>query len=240
LSSAVAHEGCLEALEKAEATAALLGESLAPVSPGPETWRAIEAELVKESEGPVPGWGGRLGWALAAVAAAALLWVGFKRSELAAQLAERQQQIARLQAKADQLEACRRDLALARDRSDRERQVVALLKLPTTQVITLTAQSGLPYRARAVVNQAEQRAAVVAADLAPQTGKDFELWLIRGNAKIAAGLLHGDAHGDLIALIEPRLLVGGPPDAFAVTLERTGGAPQPEGPIVLLGAMPKG
>jgi anti-sigma-K factor RskA len=239
LSSVVTHEGCREALARAEATVALLPESLAPVPPGPQVWRAIEAGMESDAQEPVPGWSGRLGWAVAAIAAAALLWVGFKRSELAAELATGRQQIAELQKKADQFDACRRDLALARDRTDKERQVVALLELPATQVVTMAAQSGLPYRARAVVNGAEKKAAVVANELSAQAGKDYELWLIRGNEKIAAGLLHGDAKGNLIALIDPKLMTLGAPDAFAVTVERTGGVPQPEGPIVLLGAMPK-
>jgi anti-sigma-K factor RskA len=240
LASSVVHQGCREALARAEATVVLLPQSLAPVSPGRETWRAIEAGMESAAQEPVPGWSGRLGWAVAAVAAAALLWVGFKRSELATQLAAGQQQIAQLKAKGEQFDACRRDLSLARDRSDRERQVVALLELPATQVVTLAAQSGLPYRAQAVVNGAEKRAAVVASALAPQIGKDFELWLIRGKDKIPAGLLHGDSQGNLIATVEPKLMAAGAPDAFAVTLERSGGVPQPEGPIVLLGSIPKG
>jgi len=240
LSSAVTHQGCREALARAEATVALLPESLAPVAPSSQVWRAIEAGMEREAQEPVPGWSGRLGWAVAAIAAAALLWVGFKRSELVSELAAGRQQLAEFQKKADAFDACRRDLARARDRSAKERQLISLLELPATQIVTLAAKSGLTYRAHAVVNGAEKRAAVVASALAPQTGKDFELWLIRGSEKIPAGLLHGDAQGNLIALIEPRLMASGAPDAFAITIERTGGVPQPEGPIVLVGAMPKG
>jgi anti-sigma-K factor RskA len=240
LASNVVHEGCPEALALAEASAALLGESLPPVAPAPGGWPRIEARLPRRSDAPPPIFGGTLGWAIAAVAAVALLWVGFKRSELAAQLAEGQQRIALLEAKGARLDSCLRDLASARDQSDRERQVVALLQLPATQIVSLTPQAGVPYRASAVVNGAEKRAAVVGSALAPQTGKDFELWLIRGSAKIPAGLLRADARGTTIALIEPGLMASGAPDAFAITLERAGGVPQPEGPIVLLGTMPKG
>jgi anti-sigma-K factor RskA len=57
---------------------------------------------------------------------------------------------------------------------------------------------------------------------------------------MAAGLLHGDSTGALVARVDAKLLASGAPDAFAVTLEPTGGGSSPRGPVLLVGAISKG
>ncbi len=58
--------------------------------------------------------------------------------------------------------------------------------------------------------------------------------MIRGNDKLAAGLLHGT---DPVAVIDPALLASA--DAFAVTLEPAGGGPTPRGELIMVGIVPK-
>ena len=96
----------------------------------------------------------------------------------------------------------------------------------------------MPYRASAIVNAAHGNAFVL-AHLPPQKDKDYQLWLIRGQEKISAGILPSDASGSTMVPVPGNLLAAGAPDAFAITIEPTGGMPQPTGPIVLVGAMPK-
>jgi len=86
------------------------------------------------------------------------------------------------------------------------------------------------------VNSPREEGLVLASALAPQEGKDYQLWLIRGDRKISAGLLPSDKTGlPTLARISHDLLAGGVPDAFAITIEPAGGMPQPTGPIVLVG-----
>ena len=90
-----------------------------------------------------------------------------------------------------------------------------------------------------MLNLDQRMAIVLVSALEPQVGKDYELWLIRGDAKIAAGLLRPGAGGRTIAQVDSKLLVPGQPDAIAVTLEPAGGGEQPTGPIVLVGTVSK-
>ena len=90
---------------------------------------------------------------------------------------------------------------------------------------------------RALWNQEQARAILLSSALQPQEGKDYELWLIRGDKKIPAGLLEVAGGQPTIAQIDPALLREGRPDALAVTIEPAGGMPQPTGPIVLLGKL---
>jgi anti-sigma-K factor RskA len=67
-------------------------------------------------------------------------------------------------------------------------------------------------------------------------GHDYQLWIVDANHKdpISAGILHIDANG--IAQITFKTAeAASQVKAFAVSLEREGGAPKREGPIVLIG-----
>jgi anti-sigma-K factor RskA len=116
-----------------------------------------------------------------------------------------------------------------------DRAAVALLALPGTKVVPLAPQGDAPQRAVALVNVAAHRAVVVGTGLVPQEGKDYELWVIRGDQKLAAGLMRGGPSGTVTVEVDPRLLASGL-DALAVTLEPAGGGEQPRGPILLVGA----
>jgi anti-sigma-K factor RskA len=66
--------------------------------------------------------------------------------------------------------------------------------------------------------------------LAP--GKQYQLWAIAGQRPQAAGVFDVDAVGHAALVVE---VDAQRPDLFAVTVEGTGGAPSPTGPIVMEG-----
>jgi anti-sigma-K factor RskA len=216
------HQGCLEALRRASENAVLLSEALPPATPSPAMWSAIERRLgVPARSMPL------VGWLLAAAAVLLIVWLGFDRSRLQQRLeAEQIRHGQALSQCVAQLDRLQKDAALRRD-------ALALLELPGTRLIAMT-QSG-SAQANVIYHSGEKRAFFVGRNLAAPAGKDYELWMIRGDKKIAAGLLHADATGALVSVVDPAVLVEGPPDAMAVTLEAAGGKPQPEGPIVLVG-----
>ena len=76
-----------------------------------------------------------------------------------------------------------------------------------------------------------------AANLAAlPAGKTYQLWLIPTEGKpISAGVFNPDAQGAGTILLPP-LPEGVVAKAFAVTVEPSGGVPQPTGPIVLVGS----
>ena len=77
LNEKIAHEGCAEALHKAQATAAKLGLVLKPVRPTEQVWKSIERRigLVDVADVPRAHLARQLGsWALAAVLAGLLLY----------------------------------------------------------------------------------------------------------------------------------------------------------------------
>jgi anti-sigma-K factor RskA len=197
-------------------------------------------------------------WTLAAAAALVAAFFGLQReslderlghaqSELAlsrGELAETLDRLARVESDVQgrfrnvELEraACLRDLDVARISLAEKEAALELLGSPGTQLVQLAAQGDVPYRASALVNSPREEGLLLASALAPQPGKDYQLWLIRGDQKISAGLLPSDPAGlPTLARISPTLLAGGAPDAFAITVEPAGGMPQPTGPIVLVG-----
>jgi anti-sigma-K factor RskA len=204
------------------------------------------------------GWREAVAWTLAAAAGVAVAVLGAQRrslderfdraqSELAlsrGQLSETLDRLARvetdLQGRVHTIDleraACLRDLDVARISLAEKEAALDLLGTPGTQLVQLAAQGDVPYRASALVNSPREEGLVLASALAPQEGKDYQLWLIRGDQKISGGLLPTDAAGlPTLARISRGLLSGGAPDAFAITVEPAGGMPQPTGPIVLVG-----
>jgi anti-sigma-K factor RskA len=222
------HDGCFEALRGASESAALLAESLPPAAPGPSTWTAIEARLrgaASVRRGPP-----LMVWLLAAAAVLLIVWLGFDRARLQDRMQASQDQ---LQSSQNEKSQCVAQLERMKSDADLRRAALALLGAPGTRLITMT-QNGTA-QANVIYHSGEKRAYLLGSNLSAPSGKDYELWMIRGDKKIPAGLLHADAAGVLISAVDPALLAEGPPDAMAVTLETAGGRPQPEGPIVLVG-----
>lgn len=244
------HVGCLEALRRASDGVEVLARSLTPTRPDERVWRGIEQRLdgaAPRPGRPAPAWRERLAWGAAAAAVLLLL------ANLAARSRDNQRMgdlaaaatasAARLQTSATRLEkereACSKELASVRGEAAQQRSALALLQAPATVMVSLSPPSGGQPGARALLNLAQRKGMLLSAALAPQAGKDYELWIIRGEQKLPAGLLRAGPSGVVLASIDAELLASGRLDAVAVTLESEGGASQPTGPILLVGALPK-
>lgn len=127
-------------------------------------------------------------------------------------------------------------LAQQRRTLERDREALLLLSRPGVRVIAMEPTAG-GYRASVIIDLVAMRAVLVGSGFTPRPGRDFDLWFIRGEKGLPAGLLRSDGRSEVVATIESRLLVDGPPNAFAVTVERQGGASVPAGSLVLIGKL---
>ena len=231
------HQGCLTALAEANDAVAVLGLALPAIAPSAATWSAIEARTrtVAASVTPLPR---RSRWAVAApwLLAAALL-LALLASVRQKQLVGREVQAAldRSNDALTQRNQCAAELAGLRHDAEQRRDAMALLQLSGTKLVTLAQQGNEQAALNVIWHAGVKRGFVLGRNMTAPSGKDYELWVIRGTRKIPAGILRGDPTGALVSAIDPTLLQEGAPDAIAVTLEATGGRPQPEGPIVLVG-----
>ena len=87
---------------------------------------------------------------------------------------------------------------------------------------------------------AQDKAVVSIFDLpAPPSDKDYQLWMLRGNQPVDAGVLSVSDSGQVVSSFDT-ISDGANLAAFAVTLEPKGGVPQPTGQMYLMGAVSKG
>jgi anti-sigma-K factor RskA len=124
---------------------------------------------------------------------------------------------------------------------DSERRWNGLLNSRDARLVALesTPADSAGLRGRVMYDPASRRAVVVLDHAAARPGSDYELWAIRGGTPVSLGLLRADPSG----LVTVRIEDAGPADtlqAFAVSLERAGGSPNPHapsGPVVMLGKL---
>jgi anti-sigma-K factor RskA len=164
------------------------------------------------------------GWAAAACLAAAVFL--FARTTW------------RLRAEVD---ASREVIAGLEERLLQEETWARVVNSPSARVavLTPTPAGNADLRARAMVDPATRRAVIVFAHFEAPSGRDYELWAIRGTAPTSLGVVKADASGTAIVRIED---IGDPAtlNALAVSLEPAGGSPTPTaptGPVVMLGAL---
>jgi len=121
----------------------------------------------------------------------------------------------------------------------RTRETLALFTEPGTVQVTLTAAPAKPLpHGKAIYNHAKGRLVFVASNLNPlPPDKTYELWVVpaSGTSPIPAGIFKPNARGNA-AVIDPPLPAGVEAKAFAVTIEREGGATVPTKPLVLVGS----
>lgn len=119
----------------------------------------------------------------------------------------------------------------------RARVVLELLTAPDTQGITLTATPAKPQPEGRVYYHPNRGLLFYAANLpAAPAGRTYQLWLVPAEGSpISAGVFEPDRKGNA-SIVLPLLPSGVPAKAFAVTVEPSGGAPQPTGPKVLVGS----
>ncbi|HVF66731.1 MAG TPA: anti-sigma factor [Pyrinomonadaceae bacterium] len=123
----------------------------------------------------------------------------------------------------------RTQLAGARDLNE-------ILSSPDARVTQLAGKGeGASARATLAYERTTGRAVILTSGLPPApAGKAYQLWLIADNRKMPGGTFKTDTQGR--ARMSDRLPAGEANPTFAVTLEREGGVPAPEGEIYLIGS----
>ena len=215
-------------LAEAMESAAALVRALPPEQVGAHVWDAIAHEI-----GGVQAPRRRVSPLWVAAAVLAIAFAGWNMRALDHNRAEAEQSLARTtQRCADDLSTLRADRDHAVQARENAEKAVALAADARTRVVMLEAH-GTQLNARVLWNEAEHRGVIVASGPAADQGKDYELWVIRGDKKIPAGLIH-PVNGQAFAMLDASLVQAGA-DVLAITLEATGGGPQPLGPIILAG-----
>lgn len=134
-----------------------------------------------------------------------------------------------------ELEAARAQLSAAVRGKVPQDELAALLRRPDAKVVTL-AGSDMAKRASAVLlyNPTTQKVWLYSTHL-PEcpSGTAYQLWAI-DQKPVSVGTFHMDA-GETANLLVKRLPEFEKAKKFAVSLEPTGGRPQPSGPIYLVG-----
>jgi anti-sigma-K factor RskA len=132
---------------------------------------------------------------------------------------------------------------LALDRVRLERQLAdlrAVDPLMQTTFFTLAPSAPAPADAKATVawQPGRQSGVIRISNLpAPQPGKDYQLWAVDAEHKdpISAGVVRVDNNGVAQVRFKP-VEKAEHVKAFAISLEREGGVPKKEGPILLVGS----
>lgn len=189
------------------------------------------------------------------LAAAALLLLGFNLYREINWRAERSRQLAVVVALQNELTAARGDLAkVSAALAEREADVGALrsalakaeesLSIVQARGLNLVAlketKDAPPAEGHVLLSAPTGRALFYAFDLPPVgADKTYELWWItEKDGPVQAGLFKPDARG--LGRVEAAMPTGaGAIQAAAVTVERAGGVPKPQGPMVLIGSLGK-
>jgi anti-sigma-K factor RskA len=128
------------------------------------------------------------------------------------------------------------EAAALKQETERQQSLVALLRDPATQVVTLSGLEPAPGAKARMLWHATAGGLLVAQGLPPAPeGKAYELWAIAGaGAPVPAGVFTVDAKGVGSLRVAP-IQAGGAVDTFAITLEQASGAPAPTGAMYLAG-----
>jgi hypothetical protein len=186
--------------------------------PSAESWAARQRELRR-------AWLRGTGIAAVAILIGGLLAGGFVAARYEAQMGQVRREAFAFRERLQAEDSARRE------RASTDQRVVSLLADPATRVIALRAgTAGGTAQGRAVWNDA-MGGQIWVSGLAPTPGgKVYLVWAVRAGKSSPAVSLSVDATGRGSAALPP---LGGPVEAFVVTLEPTGGGATPTGPVVL-------
>lgn len=200
-----------------------------PSSGGPRGLRTLLRDL---SLWQLLAWRPALGFGAAAALVAVVL-LGLTSLSLWNRTQSLSAEVATL---SDRLREAQSEVAGQREQLASARDVDELLASPAVRVAELSGKKPAPQaHAMLAYDGSTGRAVVMATGLPPcPEGHAYQLWLIADNKPLPGGTFKTDAQGR--ARMNDRLPPGVPAPTFAVTLEREGGAPAPQGDVFLLGA----
>jgi hypothetical protein len=169
----------------------------------------------------------------AAVAATAFVLLGATSLLLWSQNKTLSAEVARLY---DRLRETQGELGSQREQLASARDVNELLSAPGARFAELAGKKPAPQaHAMLAYDRATGRAVIMATGLPPApAGHAYQLWLIADKKPMPGGTFKTDAEGR--ARMSDRLPADIGQPTFAVTLEREGGVPAPEGDVYLLGS----
>lgn len=206
-----------------------------PLSPPPEL-----RERVLGAVRPVPvrSWPTLVPWGLAAALAVAATWFAVKSTAL-----RHENQLLEV--------ACQRATRDLTDNSAFASKMIASLKqrlarsedMARLKVSALASLAGNTKEAQAIaVWDPDQQAGLLTFDRLPATAdaQDYQIWVIDPAYvnPVNGGVFHVSADGGVALAFKPDQPVT-KASAFAISLEKKGGVPKAEGPIVLLGKVPR-
>ena len=85
-----------------------------------------------------------------------------------------------------------------------------------------------------IADPQKESAVLVIAGLAKlETGKTYQVWLIKGKVPVSVGLLSVDAQGQAVLILNSKTAIGAF-DKLGISIEPNGGSSQPTGDIVVL------
>ncbi|SMO77462.1 anti-sigma factor [Fodinibius sediminis] len=174
-------------------------------------------------------------WAsFSAAAAFALLIVSlsllFYSFNLSSQINNKESVIADQEVKITELE----------DELQRKEEMLAILESRDVDMVLMSGLEINPNGFGKVIWDTEnQQALLQVSNLPPiPTDKDYQLWLIRNNEPVSAGVFAVNDSSDTFFKIEEMVQADSQSaNAFAITMEPKGGMPQPTGDMYLLGNM---
>ncbi|MBV9297826.1 MAG: anti-sigma factor [Verrucomicrobia bacterium] len=179
-------------------------------------------------------------WALAACLAVACALLGLERTRLEKQTEKVRQELLALQKKNVQIEE---ELAMLQKKNVQIEEELAMLQkknvLAELKIATLKAQVAAYRSASAVVVwDKNQKSGVLQLDRLPPpgSGKDYQLWVIdpKITQPVSAGVLAVPNNGLIRTSFRPATPIESA-SAFAISIEKAGGALKPEGQIILVG-----
>jgi hypothetical protein len=136
----------------------------------------------------------------------------------------------------ERLHALEQEAASLQAELDRQQQIVAILRDPATEIVSMAGLEPAPSARARMIWHATAGGLLVAAGLPPAPpGKTYQLWAIAGKEPpVSAGVFEVDPRGAGSLRVAPLPGVRRV-DVFAVTLEPSGGLPAPSGPMYLAG-----
>lgn len=188
-------------------------------------------DLAGRRRGPAASWWPRL--AAAAALLLALAWGATRQAGLESEIRHLRGERDRLAARADSLE---RQAQEARAQSERLARTLSILAAPSVESVRLAAMGSSHAAGRTYVDPAGRQAAFYASGLpALSAGQTYQLWYIDDeDRKTSAGVFQPDPQGKAALMVEQPLPVERI-QSWVVTVEPSGGRPQPTGPIALAG-----
>jgi hypothetical protein len=136
----------------------------------------------------------------------------------------------------DRLRESQTELTGARSQLAGARDLNEMLAAPDVRVAKLEGKGdGARANATLAYERSTGRAVIITSGLPPApAGKEYQLWLIADSRKMPGHTFKTDPQGR--ARFSDSLPAGASNPVFAVTLEREGGVPAPEGSVYLVGS----